>query len=115
EDSSGLTGFVETGNDKLLTPTPHWLNRLVFFDMKDDVNDRTKLFIQDLQGEFMGSSVCPERIINDPDPTAPDARPDGKVRGLRNCPNGQWLQQRGANTIFVWENFGFYRAMRPIV
>lgn len=116
EDSSGITGFVTTGNNKVLTPSPAWLNRLVFFDLKnDDVNDRTKLFIQDLQGEFMGSSVCPERIINDPDPTSPDARPDGKVRGLRNCPNGQWLQQRGANTIFVWEHFGFYRAMKPIV
>lgn len=116
EDSSGLTGFVSTGNDKMLTPTPQWLNRLVFFDLKnDDVNTRTKLFIQDLQGEFMGSSVCPLRPMNDPSPGAADARPDGKIAGLRNCPSGQWLQQRGANTIFLWEHFGFYNAMKPIV
>ncbi len=117
EDSSGLTGFVDTGNDKLLTPKPEWLNRLVFFDVQNDnVNTRTKTFIQDLQGDYMGSSVCPERpALDDPNTGAPDAAPDGKIRGLRNCPSGQWLQQRGANTIFVWEHFGFYRAMKPLV
>lgn len=117
EDSSGLTGFVDTGNDRLLTPTPQWLNRLVFFDVQNDtVNTRTKTFIQDLQGDYMGSSVCPERpALDDPNPNAPDSPSDGKIRGLRNCPSGQWLQQRGANTIFVWEHFGFYRAMKPLV
>lgn len=115
EESSGITGFVDTGNNRLLTPTPQWLNRLVFFDLQNDnVNQRTKTFIRDLQGDFIGSSVCPERVIDDPMPNAPDASPDGKVRGLRNCANGQWLQQRGANTIFTWEHFGFYRALQPI-
>lgn len=116
EESSALTGFVDTGNNKLLTPKPQWLNRLVFFDVfNDTVNTQTRNFIRDLQGDFMGASVCPERSMTDPLPTSPDARPDGKVVGLRNCPSGQWLQQRGANTIFVWEHFGFYNAMKPLV
>ncbi len=121
EDSSGLTGFIDTGNDKLLTPSPQWLNRLVFFDVKGDSpteggkNYKTNRFIKDLSGEFIGTSICPERIIDDPDPAAPDASPDGKVHGLRNCPPGAWMQERGKNTIFVWENFGFYRAMKPLV
>ena len=116
ENSSGLTGFVDTGNNRNLTPTPNWLNRLVFFDTRNDTkNPQTKTFIQDMQGDFMGSSVCPERVIDDPMPDAPDASPDGKVRGLRNCPAGQHLQERGKNTIFVWEHFGFYPAMRPLV
>jgi hypothetical protein len=116
ENSSGITGFVDTGNNKNLTPSPQWLNRLVFFDTKNDTsNPQTKLFIQDLQGDLMGSSVCPERVINDPMPSAPDASPDGKVHGLRNCAPGQHLQERGKNTIFVWEHFGFYRQLKPIV
>ena len=43
-----------------------------------------------------------------------DASADGKVHGLRNCPAGQWLQERHPNTIFVLENFGFYQALRPL-
>ncbi len=116
EESSGLLGFVDTGNNRNLTPTPQWLNRLVFFDTRNDTkNPKTKTFIQDLSGDFMGSSVCPERVIDDPMPEAPDARSDGKVRGLRNCPSGQWLQERGKSTIFTWEHFGFYTAMKPLV
>ncbi|MDF2693301.1 MAG: hypothetical protein K0S65_1684, partial [Labilithrix sp.] len=29
--------------------------------------------------------------------------------------SGQWLQERGKNTIFVWENFGFYQALKPLL
>lgn len=116
EESSSITGFWTAGNSKVLAPQPKWLNRLVFFDVKgDNVNTSTKSFIVDLSGEYMGSSVCPERVINDPVPDAPDAAPDGKVRGLRNCAEGQWLQQRGANTIFTWEQFGFYDGIRPLL
>ena len=116
EDSSGLTGFWNDGGSKVLAPKPAWLNRLVFFDLKGDtVNATTNRFIADLQGEFMGTSVCPERVIDDPNPGAPDAASDGKIRGLRNCPDGQWLQQRGAYTLFTWENFGFYNAIAPIL
>jgi hypothetical protein len=121
EESSGITGFVDTGNSHDLTPSPQWLNRLVFFDTKNDSpnegdrNFRTNRFIRDLQGDFIGSSVCPERVIDDPLPAAADASPDGKVHGLRNCAPGQWVQERGKNTIFVWEHFGFYQAMKPLV
>lgn len=113
ENSSGIQGMWPSGD---IAPTPKFLNRLVFFDQKNDTqNAKTKLFVSDLQGEFIGTSVCPERVIDDPSPGALDARPDGKVRGLRNCPNGQWLQQRGNNTLFTWENFGFYDAIRPLL
>ncbi|MDB4933393.1 MAG: hypothetical protein JWP87_365 [Labilithrix sp.] len=116
EDSSGITGFWTPTDSTVLSARPEWLNRLVFFDLKNDtVNAKTNTFIKDLQGEFIGTSVCPERIITDPKPNEPDASPDGKVHGLRNCPNGQWLQQRGANTLFTWENFGFYTAMKPLL
>jgi len=116
EDSSGLTGFWNDGGSKVLAPKPSWLNRLVFFDLAGDtVNAKTNRFIADLQGEFIGTSVCPERMIVDPDPGAPDAAPDGKVRGLRTCPDGQWLQQRDPYTLFTWENFGFYDAIAPLL
>jgi hypothetical protein len=116
EDSSGLTGFWTPTSSTVLSPKPSWLNRLVFFDLKNDtVNAKTNTFIKDLQGDFIGTSVCPERIITDPKPDEVDATSDGKVHGLRNCPNGQWLQQRGPNTLFTWENFGFYEAMKPLL
>jgi hypothetical protein len=116
EDSSGITGFWTPSDSTILSPKPEWLNRLVFFDLKNDtVNAKTNKFIKDLQGEFIGTAVCPERIITDPKPGEPDATPDGKVHGLRNCPDGQWLQQRGAYTLFTWENFGFYAAMKPLL
>ncbi|MDF2696643.1 MAG: hypothetical protein K0S65_5026, partial [Labilithrix sp.] len=76
EDSSGITGFVDTGNNRNLTPSPNWLNRLVFFDTKNDSpndgdkNYRTNHFIRELSGDFIGSSVCPERVIDDPNPEA---------------------------------------------
>ena len=120
ENSSGITGMARTGNDKDLTASPQWLNRLVFFDVKNDSpndgdrNNRTNTFIKDLNGTI-GTSLCPERTISDPKPDAPDASSDGIVHGLRNCADGQWFQDRDPNTIFTWENFGFYEAIRPIV
>jgi hypothetical protein len=116
EDSSGIQGFWTPTNSTTLSPKPAWLNRLVFFDLKGDtVNAKTNKFIADLQGDFIGTSVCPERIITDPLPGEVDATSDGKVHGLRNCPDGQWLQQRGNYTLFTWENFGFYTAMKPLL
>ncbi|HEY8074966.1 MAG TPA: hypothetical protein VIF62_12670, partial [Labilithrix sp.] len=116
EDSSGLNGFWTDSGSKTLAAKPEWLNRLVFFDTQNDTqNDMTKSFIVDLQGQHMGTSVCPERTITDPVPGAPDASSDGIVHGLRNCPEGDWLDQRGKNTIFTWENFGFYDAIRPVL
>ncbi len=119
QDSSGIDGMYPAGGGTfgaIVAPTPKFLNRLVFFDQKGDTqNPKTKLFVSDLQGEFMGTSVCAERTINDPDPGAFDKTPDGKIHGLRNCPDGQWLQQRGPYTLFTWENFGFYPAMQPLL
>jgi hypothetical protein len=114
ENSSGITGFWPASGN-IVAPTPKFLNRLVFFDVKNDTkNEKTRTFVGDLQGR-MGTSVCPEREINDPSPDAADASPDGKVHGLRNCPESQWLDQRGKNTIFTWEHFNFYEAMRPLL
>ncbi len=110
ELSSGIKGFW--GSD--LRPKPEWLNRVVFFDFAGDTKNKTaKDFIGDMNGEFFGSSLCPERVIDDPVPTAIDADKDGKVR-LRSCPNGSWIQQRHKRTLFVLENFGFYPAIRPL-
>jgi hypothetical protein len=115
EDSSGILGFWTDTGSKTLAARPAWLNRLVFFDLQGDNHAPTNAFIADLQGQFIGTSVCPERLISDPNPGAPDASLDGKVHGLRNCPDGQWLQQRGKNTLFTWEEFGFYTAMTPLL
>jgi hypothetical protein len=119
EQSSGITGFVNSGDDRILSPTPQWVDRLTFFDVANDSprqgdrNFRTNRFIRDLNGEQFGSAVCAERVIQDPVPTAADARPDGQIRGLRTCGPGQGIRDRGAGTIFTWEHFGFYRAMKP--
>ncbi|MBX3214045.1 MAG: hypothetical protein KF850_18565 [Labilithrix sp.] len=115
EDSSGLVGMWPAAG-QIVAPTPKFLNRLVFFDLKNDTkNAKTKLFVGDLQGDRIGTSPCPERVIDDPSPDAKDARADGKVRGLRNCPSGQWLGEKGKNTLFTWEQFGFYDAIRPLL
>jgi len=116
ETSSGFRGFWTPGNSRDLAPRPEWLNRLVFFDVRGDSTNRiSQDFIRDLSGEFIGTSVCPTREIADPSPGAPDASPDGRVRGLRSCADGQWLQQRDRNSLFVWEKYGFYDAIRPIL
>ena len=120
EASSGITGMVPTGNNHDLTTSPNFLNRLVFFDVKNDspnngdTNYRTNHFLADLNG-VIGTSVCPERTITDPLPSAVDASSDGVVHGLRNCTDDTLVQSRDANTIFTWEDLGFYDAVRPIV
>lgn len=116
ENSSGITGFWTDEGSTTLAAKPEWLNRLVFFDFaNDNVNTQTSNFIADLNGQFMGTNVCPERTMSDPKPSEPDASPDGIVHGLRDCPDGQWLQQRDHGTIFTWEHFGFYDAIRPVL
>lgn len=123
EDSSGLVGFWTPGSSKELRPKPSWLNRLVFFDFTDTKNSRTNAFIKDLNGVHIGSATCPERVISDPCRgnsscgNAVDAAvaPDGMVRGLRNCQEGQWFDQRNRDALFTLEQFGFYDAMQPTV
>jgi hypothetical protein len=122
EQSSGIGlnandpyGFWDSPSAKTFRPRPRWLNRLVFFDIDHDTSQPTHDFLADLQGTHMGSAVCPERVIDDPDPGAADASPDGKVHGLRECQDGDWLFQRGQHSIFAWEDYNFYKAFTPTV
>jgi hypothetical protein len=122
EDASGMTGFWTATSSSELRPKPAWLNRLVYFDHAADTkNAKTKLFIGDLNGVHLGSAVCPERVV--PDPCRGNSRcgagaqvaPDGMVRGLRNCQEGQWFEQRNKDALFTLEQFGFYDAIQPTV
>jgi hypothetical protein len=120
QQSSGITGFWDPTSSKTLRPKPQYLNRQVFFDQANDSvssgpNVITNRFLRDLLGPHVGSLVCPERVINDPDPGAADAAQDGLVHGLRSCNNGDWLDQRDQDALFVLENFGGYAAMAPMM
>jgi len=116
ELSTGLTGFWTEPKSRVLAPKPKFLNRLAFFDFAgDDVNAQTRKHIDGLIGPLTGTAACQERVIDDPAPNEIDAAPDKKVRGLRTCSDGQWLQQRDANTIFLWEHFGLYDTMSAIL
>lgn len=125
EDSSGMRGFEGPKDSTSLYPTAEWLARKVFFDLEESGNDRTRQFIDALDGKFTGSSVCPERVIDDPCangkcnfggdvPIPNDVAPDGKVRGLRSCKNGDWLAQRNKNTLFMMERLDGYKAFTPM-
>jgi hypothetical protein len=120
QQSSGIQGFWDATTASTFRPKPEWLNRLIFFDQVNDSptstgpNYITNHFLTDLQGMQVGTSVCPERIIDDPVPDAPDASPDKKVHGLRACQDGDWFFQRDQDNTFVWENFGFYQAITPL-
>lgn len=120
QQSSGIIGFWDPPSAKTFRPKPQWLNRLVFFDQANDSvsggpNYTTNRFLRDLQGPHVGSLACPERVIQDPDPGAADASPDGKVHGLRSCSDGDWLDQRDQDGVFVLEDFGAYRALAPLI
>lgn len=121
QESSGITGFWDGAGSKTLRPTPQFLNRQVFFDLQNDspnsgTNYRTNRFLKDLMGlHSVGSVVCPERIIADPLPNAPDASSDGKVHGLRSCAAGDSMYERDLDATVAWENFGFYQAMTPLI
>ncbi len=116
EATNKVYGFWDDTTTQIFRPRPQWLNRLVFFDvLNDKKNPTTQKFLFDLNGPYIGSSVCPERVITDPDPGAADASPDGKVHGLRNCADGDWIQQRNKGALFQWEEFGFYDDMRPLL
>jgi hypothetical protein len=122
-------GFWDTNASQTFRPKPGWLNRLVFFDLANDSptatgkNYLTNHFLTDLQGPNIGSSVCPERVIPDPcnnnsdcgSNAAASVAADGNVHGLRNCPNGDWLFQRDQDATMVWEDYGFYAAITPLV
>lgn len=122
QQSSGINGFWDAGGSKSLRPTPFFLNRQVYFDVgadspnPGDVNYTTNHFLKDLMGQNqIGTVVCPENVIPDPDPGAPDASKDGMVHGLRKCGPGDSVFERDLDATMVWENFGFYAAMAPLV
>ncbi len=120
EQSSGLEGFWDPPDSKVLHPRPQWVNRLVNFDLVNDspvsgTNHKTNEFISDLAGPHVGTSVCPERVITDPVGNAPDTAADGLVHGLRDCKEGDWLDQRSLDATFVLEQKNFYTAFAPLV
>ena len=120
EQSSGITGFWSEGVNGAFRPKAEWVGRMLLFDQVNDSptaggkNYITNRFLKDLMGMNIGSSVCPERVIPDPDPSAPDASPDGKVRGLRNCAADEWLPRRDPDTLLMLETGGSFKALRPV-
>ena len=64
---------------------------------------------------IVGTTLCPEVTIPDPDPSAPDASPDGLVHGLRNCAVGQDVVVQDPDALFVLEDFSAYAAFAPLI
>jgi hypothetical protein len=101
-DASGIEGMT-------LHPTPAALNRLVFFGATSDkwpmpdldlnpANLKTNLFVSGLI-EPVAPSVCPLQF-----------------NGVRACSEmSDLLRVRDANTIFLFEHFGFYDYLRPVM
>jgi hypothetical protein len=102
-ESSEITGMT-------LHPSPRALNRLVFFGASSDhwgnlpdhdflnQNTQTNKFVSGLI-EPVSPSVCPMQ-----------------PNGTRLCADEKdLLRIRDANTIFLWEHFGFYDYLRPIM
>jgi hypothetical protein len=123
-------GFWETDTSaKKFHPRPQWLNRLVFFDQTTNTQSgdplyTTQQFLSNLNGPHIASSVCtPLPPMTDPCLTSSDCKdttdidPGGKIPGLFDCTNqpNDWLDVRGKDTIFVWEQFGFYNAITPLL
>jgi hypothetical protein len=122
-------GFWDTSDSQTFRPKPGWLNRLVFFDLANDSptsagpNYTTNNFLGGLQGTQIGTSICPARTIPDPCAQggsstcsgAPDVATGNMITGLRTCPDGDWLFQRDQDATFVWEDYGFYSAITPLI
>ncbi len=118
EQSSGITGMTRT-------PTPAAFNRLVFFgangskfdpmpDQDPQIsgkNGNTNKFVSGLI-DPVSTSVCPTRPVN-------AGSPYGTIQ-LADCSLAGGSKQdlvriRDHGTIFTWEKFGFYKAMRPLL
>ncbi len=118
--STGLHAMWETPAGEDVRPRPELLNRLVFFDVLNDsknpgeINYRTNFVLDQLQGPHLGTSECAPRSIDDPNLGDPDVAPDGKIHGLRTCQEGQYLDQRNADTIFALEYNHAYEALAPL-
>jgi hypothetical protein len=118
--STGIKGFWPSNPGDDLRPRPEFLNRLVFFDVVNDgthdgdPNRQTNLAIGDLSGPHIGSAAYPERVIPDPNVGDPDVAADGKVHGLRTCNDGDYLDQRDADTTFALEYSHGFDAITPL-
>jgi hypothetical protein len=121
-DPSLRTGFWTPPSSKLLMTRPEWLNRNLFLangyagpngDLP--IPARADAFSKALNPDHAGTSVCPKREVDDPlSPSDPNYTPGGKIY-LPDCQDGDWLDQRDAQTIFALETVGFYPAIAPLV
>ena len=122
QQSSGITGFWDGTTSHSLRPMPQFLSRQVYFDIdhdspnSGDKNYTTNHFLNDLMGDHtVGTVLCPEDLIPDPVPSAPDASPDGYVHGLRTCGAGLSVDEKDPDALFVLENFGAFAAFAPMI
>jgi hypothetical protein len=122
QQSSGIVGFWDPPGSTTLRPKPQFLSRQVYFDIDNDspnpgdLNYTTNHFLKDLIGAHtVGTVLCPENVIPDPDPGAADASPDGYVHGLRLCPTGEAVDQKDPDALFVLEDFGAFSAFAPMI
>jgi hypothetical protein len=125
----GAVGFWDDSTATTFRPKPAWLNRQTFFDQLGDSpapggkNYAVNHFLTDLQGPYMGTSICPERVIADPcngdaqcgGNDAASVASDGMVHGLRSCADGNWLQQRDQDATFVSEEDDLVTSVTPLV
>ncbi len=119
ELTTGIQGFWDEAEAKTFRPKPQWFNRLASFDVKNDSvqsgpNEQTNLYIRDSMGSLT-SAICPSRVIPDPDPDAADASPDKMVRGLRKCAEGDTLDRRAPDSLFLFEAGNFYEGIKPLL
>lgn len=121
ELSGNITGFWDAGTAYTFRPKPQFLNRLAFFNLEEDSptqtgkNFTTNRFVSALAGTQIGTAVCPERVIPDPDPTAIDASSDRQVHGLRSCAQGDWVRDRHTGVVFALESPALIKAVTPLV
>jgi hypothetical protein len=126
-------GFWDAAAAKTFRPKPAWLSRLILFDQSSDSpkgmgnNCITNTFLSDLQGQQIGTAVCPPRVIPDPcftggkvDPACYETNAaDADVAAsdnvtLRSCADGDWLAQRDGDVLFELEANGFIDAVKPL-
>lgn len=123
-----------------LSPTPHALNRLVYFGAEstkfdgffggqmpdrdpnwNTTNDTTNKFISRMI-DAVSTSACPERPVQDPNGTLgtiwlADCNPSLSWQHNANLKGDvqDLMRLRNHGTIFTWEKFEFYKAMRPLL
>jgi hypothetical protein len=102
QTSSGITGLT-------LHPTPSALNRLVFFGATTDnypaMPDHDSVNQGGTTDNFVHGTIEPISVAACP--------PDGK--GVPTCPdNPHTVRIHNANTIFLWERYGFSKYLGPM-